>query len=152
MNRWISATFLLAAAMAAHAQSSGEQPGAAAAQPLAQPGQAPAAGVVTRRAPADVKPARLVVTQPPQVTLDGKPDRLSPGARIRGTNNMMMLSGSVIGQTLPVVYRRDPLGLVHEVWVLTEDEYRKVAGADDGSPDGHRRFAELLNMVFGLRR
>ena len=152
MNRWIAVTLLLPLALAAHAQASGEAPGAPVAQPLAQPGQAPAPGVVTRRAPADVKPARLVVTQPPQVTLDGKPDRLSPGARIRGTNNMMMLSGSVIGQTLPVVYRRDPLGLVHEVWVLTEDEYRKVAGADDGSPDGHRRFAELLNMVFGLRR
>jgi hypothetical protein len=151
MNRWI-ATFLFPVALAAQAQVGSDAPGAAAVQPLAQPGQAPAVGVVTRRAPADVKPARLVVTQPPQVTLNGQPDRLSPGARIRGTNNMMLLSGSVAGQTLPVVYRRDPMGLVHEVWVLTEEEYGKVAGADDGSPDGHKRFAELLNLVFGLRR
>lgn len=152
MNRWFSSTLLLSAALAAHAQDPAQPSGAAAVQPLAQPGEAPAAGVVTRRAPAGVKPARLVVTAPPQVTLDGRPDRLSPGARIRGTNNMLVLSGSVAGQTLPVVYRRDPLGLVHEVWVLTEQEYSRIAGADDGSPDGHRRFAELLDVVFGLRR
>lgn len=107
---------------------------------------------VIRTAPADVKPARLVVTAPPQVTLDGQPDRLSPGARIRGTNNVVVLSGSVVGQALPVVYRRDAAGLVHEVWVLTEDEYSKVRGAEDGSADGHKRFAELLDIVFGTRK
>ncbi|HYD77881.1 hypothetical protein [Ramlibacter sp.] len=107
---------------------------------------------VIRTAPAGVKPARLVVTAPPNVTLDGQPDRLSPGARIRGTNGLMLLSGSVAGQPLPVVYRRDPAGLVHEVWVLTEDEYARVDGADDGSATGHQRFAELLNLVFGARK
>ena len=129
MNRWIllPAALLLAAAVAQ-------------------------AQVVVRNAPAHVKPARMAVTTPPQITLDGKPDRLSPGARIRGTNNMMVLSGSVAGQTLPVVYRRDGAGLVHEVWVLTEEEYAKVAPAEDGSPDGHRRFAELLDAIFGTRR
>ena len=107
---------------------------------------------IVRSAPADVRPARLKVTTPPQVTLDGKPDRLSPGARIRGTNNLMLLSGSVVGQALPVVYRRAAMGLVHEVWVLTEDEYGKVGGADEGSPEGHKRFAELLDLIFGSRR
>ncbi|WBY03730.1 hypothetical protein PE066_09420 [Ramlibacter tataouinensis] len=107
---------------------------------------------VIRTAPADVKPARLVVTAPPDITLDGQPDRLSPGARIRGTNNLVLLSGSVVGQTLPVVYRRDAAGLVHEAWVLTEDEYARVGGADDGSAQGQRRLAELLQAVFGARR
>lgn len=105
-----------------------------------------------RSAPADVKPARMTVTAPPQITLNGQPDRLSPGSRIRGTNNLVMLSGSVVGQVLPVVYRRDAAGLVHEVWVLTEEEYGKVAGADDGSPDGHKRFGELLSLIFGARK
>ncbi|TFZ06493.1 hypothetical protein EZ313_07610 [Ramlibacter henchirensis] len=107
---------------------------------------------VIRSAPADVKPARLSVTAPPQITLNGQPDRLSPGARIRGTNNLVMLSGSVVGKVLPVVYRRDAAGLVHEVWVLTEEEYGKVAGAEDGTPDGHKRFAELLALIFGTRK
>ncbi len=64
----------------------------------------------------------LVVTQPPEVLLDGRPDRLSPGARIRGRNNLLVLSASLVGQELPVRYVRDPQGLVHAVWILTEAE------------------------------
>ena len=128
MKRWIFPAALLLAAFAAQAQ------------------------VVIRSAPADVKPARLTVTAPPQISIDGQPDRLSPGARIRGTNNLLVLSGSVVGQALPVVFRRDPMGLVHEVWVLTEEEYAKVAPKDDGTPEGHRRFAEALQIIFGGRK
>jgi len=35
----------------------------------------------------------LVVVQPPVIQLDGKTAQLSPGARIRGTNNMLLMSG-----------------------------------------------------------
>lgn len=104
-----------------------------------------------REAPKDVKPGRMVVTAPPEISMDGKPDRLSPGSRIRDTNNMLVLSGSVVGQTLPVVYKRDPTGMVHEVWVLTAEEYAKLGGTD-GASDGFRRFIELLNMIFGARK
>jgi len=131
MKRWIfpaAAAALLLAAFAAQAQ------------------------VPLRTAPADVKPARLTVTTPPQISLNGQPDRLSPGARIRATNNMLVMSGSVVGQALPVVFRRDPMGLVHEVWVLTEEEYARVAPSDDGTPEGHKRFAEALQIIFGGRK
>jgi hypothetical protein len=64
----------------------------------------------------------LVVTAPPMLLLNGKPDRLSPGARIRGQNNLLVLSGTVIGQTLLVNYVRNPTGEVHDVWVLTPAE------------------------------
>ena len=103
-----------------------------------------------REAPKDVVRGRLTVTAPPQVTLDDKPDRLSPGARIRGLDNLLILSASVVGQELPVVYRRDAAGLVHEVWVLTSDEYAKLSGSD--SPNGYQRFNELLALIFGARR
>lgn len=111
--------------------------------------QASAQGIV-REAPKDVKRGRLVVTAPPQVTLDGKPDRLSPGARIRDLNNMLLLSGSVVGKDLPVVYRRDSAGLIHEAWLLTPEEYDRLGGSD--SADGYKRFNELLAIIFGLRR
>jgi hypothetical protein len=39
--------------------------------------------------------------------MDGKPDRLSPGSRIRDLNNLLVLSASITGQDIPVVYRRD---------------------------------------------
>ncbi|MFC5496138.1 hypothetical protein ACFPOE_01210 [Caenimonas terrae] len=102
-----------------------------------------------REAPKDVVLGRLVVTAPPQVTLDGKPDRLSPGARIRGLNNLLVLSGSVVGQDLPVVYRRDAAGLIHEAWVLTPAEYDKLSGSD--SATGYLRFNQLLALIFGSR-
>jgi len=64
----------------------------------------------------------LVVTQPPEVLLNGKPTRLSPGARIRDTDNLLQLSGALVGQKLLVHYTLESHGLVHNVWVLTGDE------------------------------
>ena len=103
-----------------------------------------------REAPKDVVRGEMVITAPPLITLDGKADRLSPGSRIRDTNNMLLLSASVVGKTLPVVYRRDAAGLVHEAWVLTPEEYAKLGGND--SKQGAQRFAELLALIFGTRR
>jgi hypothetical protein len=77
-----------------------------------------------REVPADAKRGDLTISLPPQVTLDGNADRLSPGARIRNTQNLMVLSGTLAGQELPVVYRRDSAGLIHEVWILSADEAR----------------------------
>jgi len=61
----------------------------------------------------------LRVVAPPDALLDGKPARLSPGARIRGTNNLLVMSAAVAGQDLKVLYTLEPMGLVHEVWILT---------------------------------
>ena len=108
---------------------------------------------IRREAPKDVVLGQLLITAPPEVILDGKVDRLSPGSRIRDLNNMLLMSGSVVGKTLPVVYRRDAAGLVHEVWVLTAEEYSKLGGAyAGGSADGYLRFNELLAAIFGARR
>ena len=65
----------------------------------------------------------LEVTVPPQVLLDGKTDQLSPGARIHGSNRMLLLSASLVGQpALAVNYTREAGGALAEVWVLTEAE------------------------------
>jgi hypothetical protein len=64
----------------------------------------------------------MQITQPPELLLNDKVDRLSPGARIRGTNNMLVMSGALIGQNLMVNFVREPNGQVHEVWILTEAE------------------------------
>ena len=130
MNRWTRAALAAALALfAAHAA-------------LAQ-------GIV-RQPPKDVRPARMAVTAPPEIALDGQADRLSPGARIRNVQNLVVMSGSLSGQTVPVVYRRDASGLVHEVWMLTEDEYASVAqAASAGDPSA---FMRLLDWIFGTRR
>jgi hypothetical protein len=106
---------------------------------------------IRREAPKDVVLGKMVVTAPPQITMDGKPDQLSPGSRIRDLNNMIVLSGGLAGKALPVVYKRDAAGLVHEVWILTDAEYTKLGGTGSGA-DGYRRFIELLALIFGARR
>ena len=76
-----------------------------------------------RTFPATALRGTLEVTVPPQVLLDGKSDQLSPGARIHGSNNMLLLSGNLAGQSaLAVNYTREMGGAVSEVWVLTEAE------------------------------
>jgi len=57
----------------------------------------------------------------------------------------------VVGKSLPVVYRREPAGMVHDAWVLTEAEYEKLQGLDNGSPEGRKRLADRLGQVFGAR-
>jgi hypothetical protein len=81
--------------------------------------------------PAQALRGKMVVTHPPLITMDGKPARLSPGARIKGTNNLLAMSGALVGQELTVNYTVEQLGMVHEVWILTEAEAalkRKRAG------------------------
>ena len=85
------------------------------------------AQVVTRPFPPHAVRGILTVTQPPEVLMDGKADRLSPGSRIRGTNNMLVMSGALVGQGLRVNYTREPNGNIHDVWVLTDDEARQPA-------------------------
>ncbi|MDP3651325.1 MAG: hypothetical protein Q8R67_06545 [Rhodoferax sp.] len=72
--------------------------------------------------PPTAKLGAMLITHPPEMLINGQVERLSPGARIRGTNNMLVMSGALVGQSLLVAYVREPLGLVHEVWVLTEAE------------------------------
>lgn len=81
----------------------------------------------TRPIPASAQTAILQVQQPPLILLNGQPERLSPGARIRDKNNMLVLSGTLVGKNLLVNYVREPLGLIHEVWILTDAEAQQPA-------------------------
>ena len=73
----------------------------------------------------------LLVTQPPDISLNGQPERLSPGARIKGTNNLLLMPATLVGQPLLVNYVREAQGLVREIWVLTEAEaLQKRPGMD----------------------
>ena len=94
---------------------------------------------LVRPFPAATKRGTLVVTQPPNILINGQPERLSPGARIKNPNNMIVLSGNLVGQALLVNYLRDPQGQVHEVWLLNPAEAQeKRAGAEP-----------VTNFVFG---
>ncbi|MFZ2387803.1 MAG: hypothetical protein WAW69_08350 [Polaromonas sp.] len=74
----------------------------------------------------------MVVLEPPAISMNGKPDQLSVGARIRDVDNRLVLSGPFVNQPLVVNYLRDNTGQVHEVWILNSEEAReKRAGALD---------------------
>ncbi len=82
----------------------------------------PALAQAPRNFPATALRGELVVTQPPQVLLNREPARLAPGARIRGTNNLLVMSGAAINQRLLVHYTLDLQGQLLDVWVLTPGE------------------------------
>ena len=76
----------------------------------------------SRPFPAHALRGALVVVQPPEVQLNGQAARLAPGSRIRGADNMVQMSGTLVGARLLVHYTLDPIGLVQDVWILTPDE------------------------------
>ena len=85
----------------------------------------PAAAQSLRPFPADALRGEMVVLQPPEIALNGRPARLAPGARIRGPNNLMQLSGGLVGQRLVVHYTLDPTGSLLNVWILTAEEFTR---------------------------
>ena len=128
-------------ALPAQAQSTSE---------LAQTATQNEAAVGGRNFPVGTLRGRLLVVDAPEIRLDDKADRMSPGVRIRNTQNMLMTPASVTGQALAVNYTRDVSGLVSLVWILSEAEaatarvsaekpflnfwpFVRANGTDDGS-------------------
>jgi hypothetical protein len=83
------------------------------------------AQMAVRLFPANALRGVLEVTEPPMVLINGEPARLSPGARIKGVNNLIVLSGTLVGQRLLVNYVRDGQGMLHDVWILNEQEAQR---------------------------
>lgn len=81
-----------------------------------------AAAQANRNFPANALRGEIVVTQPPEILLNKQPARLAPGSRIRGADNLLVMSGAVVGQKLLVHYTLEPGGNVQDVWVLTAGE------------------------------
>lgn len=80
------------------------------------------AQMATRQFPPKVLRGVMTVTAPPEVMINGTAMRLSPGVRIRGPNNLLVMSGALVGQPYAVNYLLEPQGLVREVWILSQAE------------------------------
>lgn len=94
------------------------------------PASAQAQGLL-RQFPKAALRGMLEVTAPPQILINGQVARLSPGARIKGANNLLVMSGTLVGQAVLVNYVRDNQGMVHEVWILSAEEAQeKRAGME----------------------
>ena len=85
----------------------------------------PATAQIARHFPDSAVRGKMAFKSPPQIELDGKADRLSPGARIRDEHNMLAMTGALEGKAFVVNFRREAAtGLVHEVWILTAEEQK----------------------------
>ncbi len=82
----------------------------------------PAAAQVQRNFPQNALRGVIAFGQPPEVVLNKEATRLAPGARIRGQNNLLEMSGALIGTKAIVNYTYDASGLVRDVWILRKEE------------------------------
>ena len=82
----------------------------------------PAAAQVQRNFTNKALRGTIVFGTPPEVTLNGKPARLAPGARIRDANNLVLMSGTLVGGKAVVNYTTELEGMLLGVWVLTPAE------------------------------
>jgi hypothetical protein len=104
----------------------------------------PTVSQVQRNFPANAFRGEVVFGQPPEVQLNGQPARLAPAARIRHRNNMIVTSGSVVGEKLLVHYTLETTtGLVKEVWVLTDSEAARKPWPRDAKEAQSLRFDAL---------
>lgn len=128
--------------------------------------QSNASAAAVRQFPAQALRGRLLVVAPPEIRMDGKATRLSPGARIRDAQNMLTMSTTLIGREVVVNYTRESHGLVHEVWILNDAEIAEkrtsanpernfLFGSEvDTTPrdDGKTPYHQLPGLGSGTRR
>ncbi len=75
-----------------------------------------------RRFPQNALRGVITFGEPPLVRLNDELTRLAPGARIRGTNNLLVLSGTLTGVKAAVNYTLDNTGQLKDVWLLRNEE------------------------------
>ena len=76
-----------------------------------------------RAFPALALRGELQVISATDVLLNGRAERLAPGARIRGENNLLVMTGAIIGQRLTVHYQREiSSGQLLNLWILNPVE------------------------------
>ncbi len=75
-----------------------------------------------RAIPDDAKRAQLRYVREMIVEIDGDRVLLSPGSQIRSVDNRIVLPSSLPQESLLVKYMTDAGGLVHRVWILSQEE------------------------------
>ena len=74
-----------------------------------------------RKIPPTARYGVFEMRQYPEASIDGLATRLSAGARIRDSRNMIVMPASVTGRH-EVLYERDLTGHLSTVWILAPDE------------------------------
>lgn len=77
---------------------------------------------VHRNFPQNALRGTVAFGQPPAARLNNQVTQLAPGARIHGLDNMLVMSGTLIGQSFTVDYTTESNGMLFEVWILRPEE------------------------------
>jgi len=80
----------------------------------------PASGQL-RTIPKEAKLGEIRHLEAMVVEIDGKPQRLAPGAQIRDPDNRLVVPASLAGKS-QVRYLVDAAGMVYRVWILSPRE------------------------------
>lgn len=115
--QWLFAVFFISAPALAKAQTLASE------NLYENPAQAPVLGL--HKFPDHALRGKLQVMQAPMILMDGKPHQLSPGARIRDTQQRLVMPASIAHVELIVNFVRNSAGQVHDVWILTEQQARQ---------------------------
>ena len=84
--------------------------------------------------PQKVQRGKITFVNTREVVLNDKQERLAPGVVVRNERNTIALTGSLRGNSYTVNYRRDPMGLVREIWILTPAEAERPVRGAYGQP------------------
>ncbi len=94
---------------------------------LAALAPAPAtAQALQRRFPQNSLRGTVVFGVPPVITMNGTVTRMAVGYRIHAVNNLLVMSGELVGGTATVDYTTDVEGHVIEIWILSTTEVAKL--------------------------
>ncbi len=94
---------------------------------------------VGRQFPPNALRGRMKVLQGAEIVIDGKLERLSPGARIRGPQNTLVMTGAIAGEEYIVNFVRDAYNNIHQVWILTALEAKQKIKS--GTPESNIIFS-----------
>jgi hypothetical protein len=83
---------------------------------------AASAQAMQRNFPQNALRGKIAFGAPPAIQLNGDAATLATGARIHGVDNLLVLSGQLVGSQAVVDYTVDLAGQVYEVWILTAAE------------------------------
>lgn len=75
-----------------------------------------------RPIPDDSPIARVIFLSPTEVSVDGATERVGPGVRVHDARNQMVFMSQLVGQRAVVRLRRDAIGRIFEIWILTPAE------------------------------
>jgi hypothetical protein len=85
--------------------------------------------------PKNAKRGKMEVGPYPTVAINEKIRRLSAGARIWNTKNMIQQPASLVGQEMVVNYTEDRQGNIDRVWILTEEEAKQPPPKPTPAPE-----------------